>query len=252
MTEQEMEDLLWEWSEKFLHEPLIQFIRQKRSSVGRSDLIFTHSLGRFLIVELKKGKLDRKAIPQLLDYFGMMKKEFPDKPVELMIVANSIPEERRIACERENIEWQEISEKKFRDIAAQVGYEFESEKKAALNPLSTGNIQSSPDVPSSDSPRTFRSLSMPSLKAEFGKAELGRLLDAFVSVRKREIDKSLAVKLRRELLDRDPPRIEKGTFIQLAKWCKTENPLYWDGMEIARKISILLFGEIIDRDKLGK
>jgi len=24
---------------------------------------------------------------------------------------------------------------------------------------------------------------------------------------------------------------------QLAKWCNTNNPLYWDGMDIARKIS---------------
>ena len=37
---------------------------------------------------------------------------------------------------------------------------------------------------------------------------------------------------------------------QLAKWCKTENPLYWDGMEVARKISQLLFGCVLDRPQL--
>lgn len=127
MTEKEMEDLLWDHPEKLLNERLKQFRRQPRSQVGRADLVFENKFGHLLVVELKRGTLPRGAIEQLHDYYGMMKNESPDKPVELMVVANTIPVERRRAAERLDIDYQEISEKKFRDIASEVGYEFKSE-----------------------------------------------------------------------------------------------------------------------------
>lgn len=130
MTEREMEDLLWEHPDRFLNEPLKQFRRQPSSSVGRADLIFEDRLGRLLIVEMKKGQLPRGAVPQLVDYFGMVKREFPDKPVEMMVVANSIPPERALACQNHHIECWEIPERRFRQVAEEVGYEFKSEFQA--------------------------------------------------------------------------------------------------------------------------
>src|SRR5579871_3111886 len=100
MTEREMEDLLWNHPDKFLNERLKQFRRQPQSYVGRADLVFTDRLGRFLIIELKKGVLPRGAVNQLVDYMGMLKHEFPTKPVELMVIANEIPRERALACQQ--------------------------------------------------------------------------------------------------------------------------------------------------------
>jgi hypothetical protein len=40
VTEREMEDLLWQYPERFLNEPLNQFRRQPCAPVGRADLIF--------------------------------------------------------------------------------------------------------------------------------------------------------------------------------------------------------------------
>jgi hypothetical protein len=74
----------------------------------------------------------------LADYFGMMKLRFPDKPVELMVVANTIPPERQLTCESRDIECRAIAEKTFRDVAAAVGYTFASE-------LSTPKLP--PDAP---------------------------------------------------------------------------------------------------------
>ena len=37
----------------------------------------------------------------------------------------------------------------------------------------------------------------------------------------------------------------------LAGWCKTHNPVCWDGMDIGQKISRLLFGRVLDRETLG-
>lgn len=128
MIEKEMEDLLWNHPQKFLGEQLTQFKRQLSSDIGRSDLIFIDRLGRLLVVEVKRGKLPREAVSQLYNYFGVVKRMYPDKVVELMVVANQIPEERRLACEKHDIEAREISEKKFRDVASEVNYIFESER----------------------------------------------------------------------------------------------------------------------------
>jgi len=137
MIEREMEDLLWDHPEKFLGEELTRFERQSGSGVGRSDLIFIDRIGRYLVVEVKHGKLHRGAVEQLHDYYGMMKHRFPDSVVELMVVANQIPDERRLACEKLNIEVREISEKKFRDVADEVNYIFESEASKPERPTET-------------------------------------------------------------------------------------------------------------------
>jgi hypothetical protein len=144
-----MEDLLWEHPEKLLGEQLKQFRRQpRRSGIGQADIVFTDRLGRLLVIELKRGKLSREAIGQLHDYFGMLKKEFPDRSVELMAVANEIPPERRIACEQYNIEPREISNKKFRDVANEVGYVFQSEQVKPLTPVNIIKVQAAPSKPS--------------------------------------------------------------------------------------------------------
>jgi hypothetical protein len=139
MTERDMEELMWKCPEKFLNEPLEPFRKQPSSQVGRADLIFKDRLGRFLVVELKKGMLPRGAVNQLVDYYGMLKREFQNESVELMAVANSIPEERAIACLKYHIEPREISEKRFLDVAREVGYELESEKE---NIVKTGRTES--------------------------------------------------------------------------------------------------------------
>ena len=135
MVEREMQELLWRYPERFLSEPLKQFAWETSSSVGRADLVFEDRHGRLLIIEVKRGKLPRGAVDQLLDYFGMMKQRLPDKPVELMVVANSIPSERRLTCESRDIECREISEKTFREIAAEFAYTFASE--ANLSPAAS-------------------------------------------------------------------------------------------------------------------
>jgi hypothetical protein len=148
MKEQEMEDLLWAHPEKLLIEPLKQFRRQPSSGIGRADLVFKDKHGGILVIEVKRGILQRgAAIDQLLDYFGMLKNEFPDSSVELMVVANEIPRERRLACERHNIEWREISEKKFRDVASEVGYVIQSEQIQPVEPVDMSKPQPVPSRP---------------------------------------------------------------------------------------------------------
>jgi len=91
----------------------------------------------------------------------------------------------------------------------------------------------------------------PALKSHhirFRPDDLRRLITDFRSAVHRSIDNSLADALERELLC-DRPNISFDTLKQLARWCKTNNPLYFGGMDVAQKISMLLFGRIIDRNE---
>jgi len=90
-----------------------------------------------------------------------------------------------------------------------------------------------------------------SLDLNFDKPRLQKLIAEFELSTKREIDRSLAMKLRSELLEIEPPYVSRSTLLQLSKWCKTNSPLYWDGMDVARRISELLFGCVVDRDKFN-
>lgn len=147
MIEREMQELLWHHPERFLNEPLKQVAWEPPSAVGRADLVFEDRHGRLLIIEVKHGKLPRGAIDQLLDYFGIMKQRFPNKPVELMVVANVIPAERRLTCESRDIECREISERVFRDVANEFGYTFASETNSQTSPETLTSPFSAPDNP---------------------------------------------------------------------------------------------------------
>jgi hypothetical protein len=119
MTEKEMEDLLWHYPEKFFAEPVGRFRRQSGSASGRADLILIR-LGHLLVVEVKRGTPPREAVVQLYDYRNIFKREFPDAPLALMLVANSIPPDRRSTCDELHI-----------------GYAFESE--SSERPTATGS-----------------------------------------------------------------------------------------------------------------
>jgi hypothetical protein len=145
MTEREMEDLLWEYPELLLGERLRQYRRQQSSGVSRADLVFTDSLERILVIELKKGTLSRDAIPQAMDHFGGIKSQNSERIVESMVIANRIPPERKSTLENYHIEWREIPELRFREVAADKGYVFQSEQvhESASTPPST----STPSAP---------------------------------------------------------------------------------------------------------
>jgi len=123
-----MQELLWKYSEELLNENLKPLAWEESSRVGRLDLLFEDRRGDLLVVEVKKGVLPRDAINQIQDYLGLAKNKYPDRAVEGMVVANEIPRERKLALERVSIEWREISEKKFRDVAREFGYRFMSEE----------------------------------------------------------------------------------------------------------------------------
>ena len=220
MTESEMEDLLWEHSEKLLGEELTKFKRQQSSAVGRSDLIFKDSIGRFLVIEIKRGTLKRGAIPQLLDYYGMMKGRFPSEVVELMVIANEIPKERRLACELYNIEPREISVKRFRDVANEVNYIFKSEISLWKEPIEDvspplqcpiSELKQQIDVSTGHKNKMGDDVIIEITRAEnkIFKTKIGLLADSYWRSDLRDYPTELLCSIRKSLLKSMPRLIEK-------------------------------------------
>jgi hypothetical protein len=87
-------------------------------------------------------------------------------------------------------------------------------------------------------------------KSNFDKRTLERLLNQFEGEVKRESDRKLAFELRSQIFNSAIPSITKQTFNRLAKWCKTDG-IYGDAMQVAQRISEILFGRIIDRSLIG-
>jgi hypothetical protein len=147
-------------------------------------------------------------------------------------------------------------ERNWSSVASRIGWLTWEDCEAVL-PGSCKWLALEPSVPVVRNARPQRP--QPVLAAElpytldrtFEKARLERLIAEFESSAKRNIDRSLAVKLRNELIQSNPPYISRSTLLQLARWCHTNSPLYRDGMDMARKISELLFGCVVDRDKLN-
>jgi hypothetical protein len=89
------------------------------------------------------------------------------------------------------------------------------------------------------------------LNPQFDRNQLQNLLARFRAAVCREQDKSLAARLENEFLVAQPPAVERDTFHRLAKWCNTDGNPYQHGMEVAKQISLLLFGQILDRKRIG-
>lgn len=225
MTESEMEYLLWEHPEKLIGEQLTKFKRQQTSAVGRSDLIFKDSIGRFLVVEIKRGTLRRGAIPQLLDYYGMMKRRFPNEVVELMVIANEIPKERRLACEQYNIEPREISVKRFRDVANEVNYIFRSEVSLRKEPIEDispplqcpiSELKQQTNVPTGHKNKIGDDVIIEITRAgnKIFKTKIGLLADTYWRSDLRDYPTELLFRIRKSLLKSIPQLVEKFTVSQ--------------------------------------
>jgi hypothetical protein len=82
-------------------------------SIHRFDLLFEDRHGQKLIVELQKGTLDREHHHKIQDYYEEYKVNHPKEFVDLMVIANRIPYERRRKLSYLGVEYREISESEF-------------------------------------------------------------------------------------------------------------------------------------------
>jgi hypothetical protein len=64
-------------------------------------------------------------------------------------------------------------------------------------------------------------------------------------------DAGLADLIEIELITKSKHQLSETTLKRLARWCKTTANPYQDAMPVARNISILLYGVVVDREQLG-
>jgi hypothetical protein len=112
LTEKDMEDLIAKEPEIFIEPGLKLLGRQVYKHGRRFDLLFQDKFERLLLVEIKKGVVTREAVGQILEYYGLPKQE-QTAPIELMLIGNVIPSERRIALEHTGVVVKEIPESVF-------------------------------------------------------------------------------------------------------------------------------------------
>lgn len=117
VSEKMMEDAISGEPQKFLGEEGLRLVA-RQYSIGSYvfDLLFEDRHGARLIVELQKGTLDRNHTYKILDYYDEYKDKNPKAFIELMVIANRIPHERRRRLESHGISWKEIPEGEFSDM----------------------------------------------------------------------------------------------------------------------------------------
>jgi predicted RNA-binding protein with PUA-like domain len=73
---------------------------------------------------VKRGILSREASGQIIEYYGLLKSQFPDRSIELILCANTIPHERKTFLENFGIECKEISVSRIIEVADKYHYSF--------------------------------------------------------------------------------------------------------------------------------
>jgi len=146
LTEKIMEDAICNNPEKYLGEKGLKFISQQfRIGTYIFDLVFEDRHGAKVIVEVQKGTLDRYHTYKILDYYHEYKEQNPQEFIELMVVANSIPKERRKRLSDWGVDCKEIPESEFLEqsnIITQESTEMhknQTSQVVKLNPETIGN-----------------------------------------------------------------------------------------------------------------
>jgi antitoxin component of RelBE/YafQ-DinJ toxin-antitoxin module len=247
MIEREMEDLIAQFPNEFFPDRgfVLKGRQQSFAGIGRFDLLFVDSYGSQVLMELKAGVAKYENASQLAKYKEALETK-GEANILMWLVAAQIPNPVREFLDRIGIEYSEIHEVQFKRVAERHGIPFQARVPETASVV----LQTHQSAPSSR-PGILTVAGEYQLRENLDKDKLESLIQSFESAAKRRIDVSLALKLRKEVLERNPPSLSLGTVKQLAKWCKTSNPVYWDGMEVARKISEVLFGRVLDRDRLG-
>jgi len=125
MLEKDIENLIAKYPEEFFPgEGFILKGQQIILSGRRFDLLFLDMYNRKIIIEIKKGILSREASGQIIEYYGLLKNSSSIIAVELILVANIIPIERRLFLETSGISCKEISEIRISEIAKKYNYKI--------------------------------------------------------------------------------------------------------------------------------
>ena len=114
VSEKDMENAIANNPKRYLGENgLLVIDRQHRIGDYIFDLLFQDRHGAKLIVEMQKGTLDRSHTYKILDYYDAYREKNLQEFIDLMVIANIIPEERKKRLRAWGVEFREIPEAEF-------------------------------------------------------------------------------------------------------------------------------------------
>src|SRR3989337_298916 len=123
MQEKDMENLIAQHPDEFFPNEGFKLVSQQYNIGGRRiDILFEDKHSRKVIVEVKRGILTREASGQIIEYYGLLKEKYSDSPIELVLVANNVPPERRTFLENVGISCVQLSYSSLLYLAKQYNY----------------------------------------------------------------------------------------------------------------------------------
>jgi len=134
MLEKDIENLIARYPEEFFPNSGFKLVGQQVKIGGCfADIVFEDRYNRTIIVEVKRGILSRDASGQIIEYYGLLKQQDPDKIIELILCANIIPSERRTFLEKVGIECKELGLALITNIAKKKSYGFLDESEQRIS-----------------------------------------------------------------------------------------------------------------------
>ncbi len=138
MLEKDIENLIARFPEEFFPNSSFTLVSQQyKTGSCFADLVFEDKHKRMVVLEIKRGILTRDAAGQIIEYYGLLKKENPDRIIGLILCANMIPPERKLFLEQVGIECKELGIALISEIAKKHGYVFldsKNEEAVSLPP----------------------------------------------------------------------------------------------------------------------
>lgn len=232
MNEADMERLVRDHPEELLGEKLRLVSQQETFRSGITNLIFEDAQGDVVVVELKRGVLQREHVAQVIDYLEDVETRYKGRNVELMVVANVIPSQRRAKLERLGVTFCEVPEARFREIARAHGVELSEAADSPLAGTRSGSMSGD----------------RMSIRPECERTTVAQLVTKLIDYGERFVS-GLGRNLKQDLENSDYGWLSSKAYAQLSRWCHPNR--YTDReawvQPIAHQISTLLFGSVIHR-----
>lgn len=141
MLEKDIENLIAQHPEDIFPGEGFVLIGQQYPIKGkRIDILFQDKQKRKIIVEVKRGILNREASGQIAEYYGLLKSINQDEFFEMILCANIIPKERRLFLENIGIECKELGISFISEIAKKYDYTFLDDRPTKEHYNSLNNI----------------------------------------------------------------------------------------------------------------
>jgi RecB family endonuclease NucS len=139
-TEKDMENAIICNPEKYIGEEGLKLITQQ-FHIGKYifDLLFEDRHRGKLIVELQKGTLDRNHTYKILDYYDEYKESHPKEFIDLMVIANTIPPERKKRLSALGIAFKEIPMSEVIKDSEEISPTTYQEKNSKISEIRSNN-----------------------------------------------------------------------------------------------------------------